>query len=247
MTAIDLPPLPPDAQVVMLFDASQPASAKRFTVVSLDGPVPEIVMRTTVAHGVGSDPDNDGMVERFSNEPNSLATSLGQYKVAEPYFSDKWQSTAYRLDGLDPTNSNARARAVVLHPSRYVRGDYAGRSWGCPALSFEDFEVLRAKVGLTNAYLVIHRSGTAEGWLHFNLENPICLTPSTATSMPQPQETWPPSVTPIQQSRAETLRPMAETMKATTRSIWPHEVATPMWCGGSSTWGWTQWLRTTMG
>ncbi|WP_448670422.1 murein L,D-transpeptidase catalytic domain-containing protein [Pseudoxanthomonas mexicana] len=105
MTAIDLPPLPPDAQVVMLFDASQPASAKRFTVVSLDGPVPEIVMRTTVAHGVGSDPNNDGLVERFSNEPNSLATSLGQYKVAEPYFSDKWQSTAYRLDGLDPTNA----------------------------------------------------------------------------------------------------------------------------------------------
>ncbi len=244
MTAIDLPPLPPDARVVMLFDASQPATAQRFTVVDLDGPVPQVVMRTTVAHGVGSDPDGDGVVERFSNQPNSLATSLGQYKVAEPYFSDKWQSTAYRLDGLDPTNSNARSRAVVLHPSRYVREDYAGRSWGCPALSFEDFKALRAQVDLTNAYLVIH-NGQDGGWLHFNLENPVCVIPSITTSKLPSVATWVPSDTFMPTTSQKRSTPTAATVMATMPSTMQPDTGTPMWCKTSSSWGQTQWLRTT--
>ena len=41
-----------------------------------------------------------------------------------------------RLDGLSSTNSNARKRAIVVHPATYVSdsASRAGRSWGCPAL-----------------------------------------------------------------------------------------------------------------
>lgn len=251
MTAIDLPPLPPEAKTVMLFDASKSASEKRFTVVNLDGPTPTIVLHTTVAHGVGSDPDGDGVIERFSNEANSLATSLGRYKVAESYFSDKWESTAYRLDGLDPTNSNARNRAVVLHPSRYVRSDYAGRSWGCPALSFEDFHTLQKVADLRNAYIVIYTAEQTSAWLHYNLENPICTIPQTNPSTNElttnfftarSEVTWPVfnPLLPVE------LFPMPPQPMETTPFTWLAHSDTPMLCLTSSPWEPTPMRRTTM-
>lgn len=51
-----------------------------------------------------------------------------------------WPSDSnQRLDGLSPTNSNVRARAVVIHGADYVEDADVkpGRSWGCPAVSTE--------------------------------------------------------------------------------------------------------------
>ena len=61
-------------------------------------------------------------------------SSLGAYMTAE-YYSGK-HGTSMRLDGLQPTNSNARSRAVVMHEADYVRPglDPIGRSLGCPAV-----------------------------------------------------------------------------------------------------------------
>ena len=248
MMTIDLPPLPPDARTVMLFDASKPATEKRFTVINLDGPVPTVLMHTTVAHGTGSDPDGDGVIERFSNQPNSNATSLGTYRVAEPYHSDKWNSIAYRLDGLDATNSNARQRAVVFHPSRYVREDYAGRSWGCPAISFDDFNTLRAVADLANAYIVIHTDAMSSGWLHYNLESPTCNMPTSTTVSSQPQQV---EILQLFDWRAQSLvlsqTPPPQTSMETTPSIWPVWADTPKLCVSSSTWGQIPTPRTTLG
>ncbi len=248
MMTIDLPPLPPDARTVMLFDASKPASEKRFTVINLDGPTPTVVMHTTVAHGTGSDPDGDGVIERFSNAPNSNATSLGTYRVAEPYHSDKWNSIAYRLDGLDPTNSNARQRAVVFHPSRYVRDDYAGRSWGCPAISFDDFNTLRKVADLANAYIVIHTQEKTSHWLNYNLENPTCSMPTSMTASLQPQPVETP--TPFAWSaRSPVLNPMPQpqTTMETMPFTWPAWEDTPKLCAYASNWGLTPTRRTDMG
>lgn len=98
-----------------------------------------------VAHGRGSDADHDGYAERFSDEPSSLASSLGTFRAGSVY-----QSTApghglsMRLQGLSTSNRNAEARAIVLHGNHYMEHDFirsqgvAGRSHGCLVLRHQD-------------------------------------------------------------------------------------------------------------
>ncbi|MCB0412585.1 MAG: murein L,D-transpeptidase catalytic domain family protein [Bdellovibrionales bacterium] len=97
-----------------------------------------------VAHGEYSDPNKDGHLDSFSNRIGSKQSSEGFYRVSETYNSSKFGYAA-RLDGLSSSNSNARARAVVLHGSKYVweRSDVLpGYSWGCLAIA----ENLKAEV-----------------------------------------------------------------------------------------------------
>jgi hypothetical protein len=74
------------------------------------------------------------MADTFSNKKNSNASSVGFYATGEIY-GGKW-GRSLRLDGLSETNSNVRARDVVVHGATYVREGRAkqGRSWGCFAL-----------------------------------------------------------------------------------------------------------------
>jgi hypothetical protein len=71
-----------------------------------------------VAHGRGSDPGRTGWLGRFSNEPHSNATSAGAYRTGDFYVNAHGRSM--RLDGLDPTNSNAPSRAIVVHGAWYA-------------------------------------------------------------------------------------------------------------------------------
>jgi hypothetical protein len=112
-------------------DFARPSKDKRFFVVDMrSGAVTGYV----TAHGSGSDRDNDGMADTFSNKKNSNASSVGFYATGEIY-GGKW-GRSLRLDGLSETNSNVRARDVVVHGATYVREGRAkqGRSWGCFAL-----------------------------------------------------------------------------------------------------------------
>lgn len=88
-----------------------------------------------VAHGAGSDPDADGYATRFSNVPNSKASSLGFYLTGALYSGSHGKSM--RLHGLSATNSNVLSRAVVIHESAYVREASVrqGRSFGCFAVA----------------------------------------------------------------------------------------------------------------
>ncbi len=92
-----------------------------------------------VAHGKGSDPEHSGWLQRFSNDPGSLATSDGAYLTGEIYEGVHGQSM--RLLGLDPDNSNAEPRAIVIHGADYVSEDHiatwgkVGRSEGCFAVA----------------------------------------------------------------------------------------------------------------
>lgn len=105
-----------------------------------------------VAHGTGSDPDGDGYATRFSNVPNSRASSLGFYLTGDLYTGKHGRSM--RLHGLSETNSNALSRAVVLHDSNYVReGNYrAGRSFGCLAVA--NSEIATALAALRGGALI---------------------------------------------------------------------------------------------
>jgi len=117
-------------------DFSLPSRAPRFHLVRLaDGNVRSYL----VAHGRGSDPSRTGWLERFSNEPRSSATSAGAYRTGSFYVGAHGHSM--RLEGLDPTNSNALSRAIVVHAAWYVSeamigySGMLGRSQGCFAVA----------------------------------------------------------------------------------------------------------------
>ena len=118
---------------LVVIDFKQHNSKKRFYLIDM---VSGSVERYLTAHGKNSDPDFDGYATKFSNTPDSLMSSLGFYLTAETYYGENGYSL--RLDGLSPTNSNARARAVVIHGASYVKDlPLIGRSYGCPALDEE--------------------------------------------------------------------------------------------------------------
>ncbi|MEK6553671.1 MAG: murein L,D-transpeptidase catalytic domain family protein [Bdellovibrionota bacterium] len=107
------------------------SAKERFFLINLNTGAVEAQM---VSHGKGSDPGHDGIAERFSNIASSNMSSLGFYQVSETYNGKHGYSV--KLDGLSPTNSKARSRAIVIHGATYVKRGLAkqGRSFGCPAL-----------------------------------------------------------------------------------------------------------------
>lgn len=129
--------------VLTIIDFSQHSKNRRMYIVDMDT---GSVERHVVAHGSGSDPENDGTPKRFSNTEGSLQSSLGYYVTGETY-SGKW-GYSLRLDGLSATNSNVRARAVVMHGASYVVDgrNLQGRSWGCPAVPMNEKDAIINKV-----------------------------------------------------------------------------------------------------
>jgi hypothetical protein len=129
-----------------VIDFSQHSSQRRLYVVDMDS---GSVERHVVAHGSGSDTNDDGHADAFSNVNNSHQSSLGYYLTGETY-SGKW-GLSLRLDGLSETNDKARSRAIVMHGASYVVDGRSrqGRSWGCPAIpmAHRDALVGRLKEG----------------------------------------------------------------------------------------------------
>lgn len=72
----------------------------------------KIIYECVVAHGSGHDEPRKAK-PKFSNEENSWLSSLGKCRIAERYNGQF--GIAYRLDGLEASNSNVRKRCVVLH------------------------------------------------------------------------------------------------------------------------------------
>jgi hypothetical protein len=91
------------------------------------------------AHGGGgrNGSPHDGVTREVSNVPGSHCSSLGAIITGEHYDSEK-VGEAVRLNGLSPTNTNLRARGIVLHGGHYVSDNegntdtsICGRSEGC--------------------------------------------------------------------------------------------------------------------
>lgn len=124
-------------------DFSKHSGKDRLFVVNLTSGA---VQSHVVAHGSGSDPGNTGYATRFSNVNNSNESSLGYYLTGETYNGKHGGSL--RLDGLSPSNSNVRMRAIVVHGADYVsEGSFRqGRSWGCFALPPSDKDAVIAKL-----------------------------------------------------------------------------------------------------
>lgn len=97
-----------------------------------------------VSHGDGSDPEHDGWLNWFSNEHGSHCSSEGSY-LTYSWYTGQF-GVSIRLEGLDPTNSNALDRAIVMHragyaePSHVQRWGRLGRSNGCFAMGSVEFQ-----------------------------------------------------------------------------------------------------------
>jgi hypothetical protein len=131
-----------------LVDFSLPSRERRFSLIDIEGGKVEHMW--LVAHGKGSDLDNTGYVQRFSNDPGSNASSRGAYVTATPYYGKHGRSQ--RLIGLDSENNMALERAIVIHGANYVdpamidEHGRIGRSFGCFAV--EDSEINRVMSAL---------------------------------------------------------------------------------------------------
>jgi len=125
----------PHADVIGIADFSRASRDARFYIVDLRS---GFTTEHLCAHGRGSDPDHSGWLEHFSNDFGSEATSEGAYLTGDAYTGKYGWSM--RLSGLDHTNYNAEARAIVVHSARYAEPSMIaqfgklGRSEGCFAL-----------------------------------------------------------------------------------------------------------------
>jgi hypothetical protein len=109
------------------------------------------VTRHLVAHGRGSDPAHTGFLQHFSNRFGSEASSNGAYLTSE-YYHGKY-GRSMRVRGLDYSNSNAEARAIVVHTAWYAEPNVVnetgrlGRSEGCFALPHRSLQEALARLG----------------------------------------------------------------------------------------------------
>lgn len=125
-----------DSPYLTVVDFTQPSSDdKRLTVINV--PEHKVAFQTYVAHGQGSGGD---MATKFSDAFNSKESSLGVYLTGDSFVGK--HGLSMHVEGLEKgINDNANARAIEMHPAKYVSADYAkangrvGRSWGCFAVS----------------------------------------------------------------------------------------------------------------
>lgn len=131
-----------------IVDFSVHSSSARFHLVDLRSGRSTSLL---VAHGRGSDPSKTGFVQRFSNQENSLASSMGTYLTGDTY--DGKHGRSRKLYGLDQSNSNVARRAIVVHSAWYVGPEVLrangqlGRSEGCFAVCPADLEQVLDRLG----------------------------------------------------------------------------------------------------
>jgi hypothetical protein len=133
---------------MVIADFSAPSSQPRLHFIDL---VSGTSVSKLVAHGSGSDPGHTGFLQRFSNLNGSNASCEGAF-LADDYYIGK-HGKSQRLIGLDPTNNNALARAIVVHGAWYSNADMLrthgrlGRSQGCFAVGERELAETFTRLG----------------------------------------------------------------------------------------------------
>ena len=121
-------------ELAFFIDMRIMSGKNRFIVYDLKND--KIVDQGLVAHGIGSETQNNEEL-KFSNINSSFCTALGKYYIGKDYVGRFGK--AYKLFGLDTSNSNAFARSIVLH--KYDKVPYEEQnqpichSLGCPMVN----------------------------------------------------------------------------------------------------------------
>jgi hypothetical protein len=136
-------------ETVGIVDFTRPSADSRFYLLDTNS---GRVTRHLVAHGRGSDPAHTGFLQHFSNRMGSEASSNGSY-VTGDYYPGRY-GRSMRVRGLDDSNSNAEARAIVVHSAWYAEPNMLasnngmlGRSEGCFALPYNSLQEVLTRLG----------------------------------------------------------------------------------------------------
>ena len=137
-----------------LVDLGMESGLKRFFVYDLLNRT--VAYSGLVAHG--SCEENFLKMAKFSNEPGGECTSLGLYKVGYSYYGQ--YGKAYKLYGLQSSNSNAFKRAIVLHGNNFVPEEETYpkpicNSSGCPMVSFTFLKTLSSIIDASSKPLLL--------------------------------------------------------------------------------------------
>lgn len=126
--------------IIAICDFTQSSTQKRLYIIDLEQQ--KLLFNSLVAHGKNT---GEEFARSFSNEPSSYKSSLGFYATKRTYEGE--HGLSLKLEGLEKGfNDKAEERAIVLHGADYVCNSFVceqgrlGRSWGCPAVSYEEHE-----------------------------------------------------------------------------------------------------------
>lgn len=124
-------------EILTICDYSQSSHNKRLYVIDLKDL--KLLYNTYVSHGKNSGSE---FATDFSNKTNSNKSSLGFLITKGTYMGRNGYSL--RFDGVEKGfNDKVNSRNIVMHGSKYVNekradeGNMMGRSFGCPAVSYE--------------------------------------------------------------------------------------------------------------
>lgn len=139
---------------VIIADLSMHSGLPR--MVLMDVQTGKVLDSGMVAHGAGG--DAFAATARFSNVPNSYCSSLGRYRIGGSYKGNF--GTAYKLHGLEASNSNAYERLVVLHaydcvPDTIPYPDMICNSLGCPMISYNFLNRLSKKIAASDKPMLL--------------------------------------------------------------------------------------------
>lgn len=137
-----------NSEECILVDFSQYSGKERLYVYNLTDNYIEASGR--VANGIGK----KGLFSKasFSNEPDSWESSLGRYKTGRMRNMNFNQITipCIEVHGLDPTNSNAHRRGIVIHPglltSKETLHPCEPFSQGCFTVGDDTFKKIKSLV-----------------------------------------------------------------------------------------------------
>lgn len=134
-------------QTCFLIDMSLPSGQNRFFIYDLGKD--SLLQSGLVAHGNCYLNWLEG--RKYSNVVGGGCTSLGRYRIGNPY-TGKW-GYSYKLHGLDSSNSNAFERTVVLHGHRCVPSfevdEEICQSNGCPTVAPEFLLTLKSLINFS--------------------------------------------------------------------------------------------------
>lgn len=147
-----------NARYLSIVDFSKHGGTRRFYVVDMQDTC--VVFNTYVSHGRNS---GDQYATRFSNNENSLMSSLGFFITGPTYKGQ--HGLSLRLLGQERGfNDRAEQRGIVVHGADYVseatvqHQGYVGRSWGCPALPQELTEPVINTIRDGSAFFIYHQN-----------------------------------------------------------------------------------------
>jgi len=133
-----------NTRIALLWDLSAHSGRRRLALWNFEEDRAEHIF--VASHGSGSRRAHvPSAYARTSNIDGSHLSSEGRALIGERY--EGRYGTAYRLDGLDESDSALRERCVVLHGWRYTPSFPiwplpAVGSWGCPVISRRAMKML---------------------------------------------------------------------------------------------------------